>query len=42
MEKVKITNMAKFYILALLYEKPRHGYEIIKLPTPKGVGFPSS
>ena len=30
MEKVKITNMAKFYTLALLYEKPRYGYEIIK------------
>ena len=30
MEKVKITNMAKFCTLALLYEKPRHGYEIIK------------
>lgn len=30
MEKVKITNMVKFYTLALLYEKPRHGYEIIK------------
>ena len=30
MEKVKITNMVKFYTLTLLYEKPRHGYEIIK------------
>ena len=30
MEKVKVTNMVKFYALALLYEKPRHGYEIIK------------
>ena len=30
MEKVKITNMVKFYTLTLLYEKPRCGYEIIK------------
>lgn len=30
MGKVKITNMVKFYTLALLYQKPRHGYEIIK------------
>jgi DNA-binding PadR family transcriptional regulator len=30
MKKVKITNMVKFYTLTLLYEKPRHGYEIIK------------
>ena len=29
-DKVKITNIVKFYTLALLYEKPRHGYEIIK------------
>jgi len=26
---IKITNMAKFYALLLLYEKPRHGYELI-------------
>lgn len=30
MEKIKVTNMVKFYTLTLLYEKPRHGYEIIK------------
>lgn len=30
MEKIRITNMVKFYTLSLLYQKPRHGYEIIK------------
>jgi len=30
MKEPKITNIVKFYTLLLLYEKPRHGYEIIK------------
>ena len=30
MKDVKITNMVKFYSLFLLYEKPHHGYDIIK------------
>lgn len=30
MKKVKIDNMAKFYSLMLLYERNRHGYEMIK------------
>ena len=30
MGRVKIDNMAKFYALMLLYEKNRHGYELIK------------
>ena len=30
MKEVKITNMVKFYSLFLLYEKPHHGYDIIK------------
>jgi DNA-binding PadR family transcriptional regulator len=30
MEKIKISNLAKFYSLFLLFEKPCHGYELIK------------
>lgn len=30
MAKIKITNLVKFYALLLLYEGPKHGYEIIK------------
>ena len=30
MGRVKIDNMAKFYALMLLYEKNRHGYDLIK------------
>ncbi|MFQ6020645.1 MAG: PadR family transcriptional regulator [Candidatus Aenigmatarchaeota archaeon] len=30
MEKVKITNIVKFYTLLLLHSGPKHGYEIIK------------
>lgn len=30
MTGVKITNLVKLYILLLLSEKPKHGYEIIK------------
>jgi DNA-binding PadR family transcriptional regulator len=30
MVDIKVTNLAKFYVLCLLSEKPRHGYEIIK------------
>ena len=30
MEDVKVTNMGKFYTLFLLFEKPHHGYEILK------------
>lgn len=28
--QLRITNLTKFLTLLLLYEKPRHGYEIIK------------
>jgi len=30
MEEVKVTNMVKFYSLMLLYQGPKHGYELIK------------
>lgn len=30
MKEIKVTNMAKFYTLFLLHEKPHHGYEMIK------------
>lgn len=30
MSKLKVTNLVKLYILFLINEKPRHGYEIIK------------
>jgi DNA-binding PadR family transcriptional regulator len=30
MEEVKVTNMVKFYCLLLLYQGPKHGYELIK------------
>ncbi|MBI2598568.1 MAG: PadR family transcriptional regulator [Candidatus Diapherotrites archaeon] len=30
MEEIKVTNMVKFYSLCLLYENPKHGYELIK------------
>ena len=30
MEKVKVTNLAKFCSLFLIYERPHHGYEIMK------------
>lgn len=31
MEEIKITNLAKFYSLMLLYESPKHGYDLIKI-----------
>jgi len=31
MEEIKITNLAKFYSLMLLYESPKHGYDLIKV-----------
>ena len=30
MQKIKVTNMAKFYSLMLLCDRPKHGYELIK------------
>lgn len=30
MREVKVTNLAKFYSLMLLYEGPKHGYDLIK------------
>lgn len=30
MREIKVTSMSKFYALCLLYEKPCHGYELIK------------
>src|SRR3972149_5341703 len=30
MEEVKVTNMVKFFSLILLYQGPKHGYELIK------------
>jgi DNA-binding PadR family transcriptional regulator len=30
MEEVKVTNMVKFFCLLLLYQRPKHGYELIK------------
>lgn len=30
MKEVKITNLVKFYALLLLYDRPKHGYEIMK------------
>jgi DNA-binding PadR family transcriptional regulator len=30
MEEVKVTNMVKFFCLLLLYQGPKHGYELIK------------
>ncbi len=30
MAELKITNLVKFYALLLLYEGPKHGYELIK------------
>lgn len=30
MDEVKVTNLAKFYSLMLLYEGPKHGYDLIK------------
>lgn len=27
---IKITNLVKFYTVLLLYDRPKHGYEIIK------------
>lgn len=30
MAGLKITNLVKFHALLLLYEKPKHGYDIIK------------
>lgn len=30
MTEVKVNNLVKFYVLLLLNESPRHGYEIIK------------
>lgn len=30
MEDVKVSNLDKLYTMILLYEKPRHGYQIIK------------
>ncbi len=30
MEEIEITNLTKFYGLILLYQGPKHGYELIK------------
>lgn len=30
MEELKVTNLSKFYSLMLLYEGPKHGYDLIK------------
>jgi DNA-binding PadR family transcriptional regulator len=30
MVEIKVTNLVKFYVLLLLNEKPKHGYEMIK------------
>ena len=30
MEEVKVTNIVKFFSLFLLYQAPKHGYELIK------------
>jgi DNA-binding PadR family transcriptional regulator len=30
MEGVKVTNMVKFFSMLLLYQGPKHGYELIK------------
>lgn len=30
MPEIKVTNLVKFYTLLLLYEKPKHGYDVIK------------
>ncbi len=30
MKELRVTNMAKFYMLLMLYEKPISGYELIK------------
>jgi DNA-binding PadR family transcriptional regulator len=30
MTEIKVSNLVKFYALCLLYEKPKHGYDIIK------------
>ncbi len=30
MEEVKVTNLVKFFSLFLLYQSPKHGYELIK------------
>ncbi len=30
MEEIEITNLTKFYSLILLYQGPKHGYELIK------------
>lgn len=30
MDDIKVTNMVKFYTICMLYEGPKHGYEIIK------------
>ncbi len=30
MDEVKVTNLVKFFSLVMLYQGPRHGYELIK------------
>jgi DNA-binding PadR family transcriptional regulator len=30
MEEVKVTNLVKFFSIFLLYQSPKHGYELIK------------
>ncbi|MFQ6136503.1 MAG: PadR family transcriptional regulator [Candidatus Hydrothermarchaeales archaeon] len=30
MKEIEVTNLTKFYALLLLYQGPRHGYELIK------------
>ncbi len=37
MKQLKVTNLSRFFALLLLYEKPRHGYELLK-ETGKGLG----
>ena len=37
MKELKVTNLSRFFALLLLYDKPRHGYELLK-ETGKGLG----
>lgn len=30
MTEIKVTNLVKFFTICLLYERPKHGYELIK------------
>ena len=37
MDTLKISNVSRFFSLLLLYEKPRHGYELL-VEVGKGTG----